>query len=172
MKLLLIIALLIYSIVNTGKIKATTLHRDRSNRPCLILGMHAGSVPTTSLKVSENNGSSVFVELLRGRDGLPGRDGVQGSPGLQGKDGSPGPPGPKSGGATYTRWGKSTCPQVEGTELVYSGIAAGTFLTQQGGGANYLCMPKDPEYSTTLRWSGWTYHYTWSRISVSSTRIT
>ena len=31
-----------------------------------------------SLKVSETNSSSVFVELLRGRDGLPGRDGQQG----------------------------------------------------------------------------------------------
>ncbi len=116
--------------------------------------MHAGSVPTTSLKVSENNGSSVFVELLRGRDGLPGRDGVQGPPGPQGKDGSSGSPGPKSGGATYTRWGKSTCPQLEDTELVYSGITGGTFFNQQGGGANYLCMPKDPEYSTTLTYRG------------------
>ena len=116
--------------------------------------MHAGSVPTTSLKVSENNGSSVFVELLRGRDGLPGRDGVQGPPGPQGKDGSPGPPGPKSGGAIYTRWGKSTCPQVEDTEMLYSGITGGTFFNQEGGGANYLCMPKDPEYSTTLSYRG------------------
>ncbi len=116
--------------------------------------MHAGSAPTTSLKVSENNGNSVFVELLRGRDGLPGRDGVQGPPGPQGKDGSPGPPGPKSGGVTYTRWGKSTCPQLEGTELVYSGIAGGTLQTQKGGGANYLCMPKDPEYSSTLTYRG------------------
>ncbi len=116
--------------------------------------MHAGSVPTTSLKVSENNGSSVFVELLRGRDGLPGRDGVQGSPGPQGKDGSPGPPGPRSGGATYTRWGKSTCPQLEGTEILYSGITGGTYYSQKGGGANYLCMPKDPEYSTTLTYRG------------------
>ncbi len=57
------------------------------------------------------------MEFLRGRDGLPGRDGVQGLPGPQGKDGFPGPPGPKSGGATYTRWGKSTCPQGEGTEM-------------------------------------------------------
>ena len=37
-----------------------------------------------------------------------------------------------------------------GTELVYSGIAGGTNYNQRGGGANYLCMPKDPEYSTTL----------------------
>ncbi len=29
-----------------------------------------------SLKVSETDRSNVFVELLRGRDGLPGRDGA------------------------------------------------------------------------------------------------
>ena len=38
----------------------------------------------SGLQVSENNGSSVFVELLRGRDGLPGRDGA---PGLDGAHG-------------------------------------------------------------------------------------
>ena len=104
--------------------------------------------------MTENNGTSVFVELLRGRDGLPGRDGVQGPPGPPGKDGSTGrqgPPGsPSSGGVTYTRWGKSSCPQVQGTELVYSGIAGGPYFNQEGGGANHLCMPKDPEYSTAL----------------------
>ena len=103
----------------------------------------------------ESNGSSVFLEMLRGRDGLPGRDGVQGPAGPPGPAGSPGqrgPPGPRSGGTLYTRWGKSTCPQVGGTELVYSGIAGGTFYTHRGGGANYLCMPKVPEYSPTLRY--------------------
>ena len=64
--------------------------------------------------------------------------------------GPAGPPGPHSGGALYTRWGKSSCPQVGGTELVYDGITGGSFYNHQGGGANYLCMPRDPEYSTTL----------------------
>ena len=26
--------------------------------------------------------------------------------------------------------------------------------SQEGGGANYLCMPKDPEYSPTLTYRG------------------
>ena len=94
------------------------------------------------------------MELLRGRDGLPGRDGVQGPvgpPGPVGTPGKQGPPGPRSGGATYTRWGKSTCPQVEGTELVYSGITGGTYYASPGG-ANHLCMPKNPEYSPALRY--------------------
>ena len=114
----------------------------------------------------------MFIELLRGkdglpgrdglsvpgRDGLPGRDGVKGPPGPPGKDGSTGrqgPPGPAStGGAIYIRWGKSSCPEVEGTELVYSGITGGTWFGQEGGGANYLCMPKIPEYSPTLTYRG------------------
>ena len=45
---------------------------------------------------------------------LPGKDGEQGPAGPAGT------PGPRSGGALYTRWGKSSCPQVEGTELVYT----------------------------------------------------
>ena len=92
------------------------------------------------------------MELLRGRDGLPGRDGVQGPVGPPGTPGKQGLPGPRSGGAIYTRWGKSTCPQVEGTDIIYSGITGGTFFNNQGGGANYLCMPKNPEYSNTLRY--------------------
>ena len=80
----------------------------------------------------------MFVQLLRGRDGLPGRDGA------------PGPVGPKDGGATYVRWGKSSCPNIPGTQMVYSGIAAGSWFSQSGGGVNYLCMPKDPEYKSDL----------------------
>ena len=80
------------------------------------------------------------------------------------KDHGPqGPPGPPSGGVTYTRWGKSSCPQIQGTELIYSGITGGTHYTHAGGGANHLCMPHDPEYSTTLTYragaQGYAYVY-------------
>ena len=44
----------------------------------------------------------------------------------------------------YTRWGRTTCPG--GTELVYAGRVGGTFYNQIGGAANYLCMPKKPDY--------------------------
>ena len=112
--------------------------------------MSAGSLGL--LQVSETN-TSVFVELLRGRDGLPGRDGAPGPVGPRGEHGPQGKeglPGPTSGGATYIRWGKSSCPGVTGTELVYSGIAGGSYYNQGGGGSNYLCLPRDPEYSSTL----------------------
>ena len=116
------------------------------------------------------------MEVLRGRDGRDGRDGMpgatgpggakgergdpggpQGPRGLTGAVGTPGaigpagPPGPRSGGVTYVRWGKSSCPSVTGTELVYAGRAAGTFYNKPGGGSNYLCLPDVPEY--TLRYT-------------------
>ena len=65
-----------------------------------------------------------------------------------------GPPGSTSGGVTYIRWGKTTCPSVPGTELVYHGITAGSWhrgSTGSGGGANYLCMPHNPQYAEYQR---------------------
>lgn len=51
---------------------------------------------------------------------------------------------------TYTRWGRSDCPEKPGTELVYSGKAAGSKFNQRGSGSNYLCLPVEspaPEYA-------------------------
>ena len=110
---------------------------------------------------AENNTSNniPYIEVLRGRDGrdgLPGRDGQpgrdgppgpRGHTGDRGPRGEQGPPGPNIGGVVYTRWGKTTCPNVTGTELVYTGRTAGSRWHQNtGGGANYLCMPENPDY--------------------------
>ena len=98
-----------------------------------------------------------YVEILRGRDGRDGRDGEPGPRGLPGRDGkngergekgdigAQGPPGPRSGGVTYIRWGRTTCPDTEGTELVYAGRAAGSHYTHTGGGSNYQCVTEEPE---------------------------
>ena len=64
---------------------------------------------------------------------------------MKGEPGAQGPPGPRSGGATYIRWGRTTCPNVEGTELVYKGRAAGSHYTHSGGGGNYQCITEEPE---------------------------
>ena len=48
----------------------------------------------------------------------------------------------------YTRWGRTTCPNTTGTQLLYAGRAAGSERTEKGGGANYLCLPEQPQYST------------------------
>ena len=49
-------------------------------------------------------------------------------------------------GAIYTRWGRRSCPTVNGTEPVYAGRAGGTQYNTQGGGYNILCLPEDPNY--------------------------
>ena len=81
-----------------------------------------------------------------GPKGIPGGVGQQGAPGPVGPPGLSGPAGPISGGLTYVRWGRTVCPNTTGTELVYKGRAAGSYYTHSGGGANYLCVPEDPQY--------------------------
>ena len=49
-------------------------------------------------------------------------------------------------GVNYIRWGKITCPDTEGTQLLYSGVATGSHWNQEGGGAEYLCLPDQPEF--------------------------
>ncbi len=49
--------------------------------------------------------------------------------------------------ATYVRWGSGSCPDVNGTTLVYSGYTGGNWFGNQGGASNHLCMPTDPEYT-------------------------
>ena len=96
-----------------------------------------------------NTSSLPYIEVLRGRDGRDGRDGVPGPRGPQGQRGEQGvagPPGPRNGGVVYIRWGKSSCPNVTGTEVVYAGRAGGSWFRHTGGGANYLCMPNNPDY--------------------------
>ena len=91
----------------------------------------------------------------QGQPGLPGPTGPNigvkgdtGMPGPQGELGPPGPLGPSGGGLVYTRWGRTSCPTTSGTTLVYSGRAGGSHYSHTGGGANYLCLPDDPEYSS------------------------
>ena len=50
------------------------------------------------------------------------------------------------GGVTYIRWGRTSCPTVDGTEDVYNGITAGSYHGHTGGGSNYICMVKEARY--------------------------
>ena len=112
---------------------AGTLHRPQRSAPT------GNGINTSSLP---------YIEVLQGRDGRDGRDGVPGPCGPQGQRGEQGvagPPGPRNGGVVYIRWGKNSCPNVTGTELVYEGRAGGSWWSHMGGGANYLCMPNDPD---------------------------
>ena len=73
---------------------------------------------------------------------------MKGCKGDTGATGAQGPPGPRSGGVTYVRWGRTICPDTEGTELVYTGRAAGSSYSQKGGTNDYLCLPdqEEPQY--------------------------
>ena len=120
----------------------------------------SGAGPLKRRDAPDNASSCPAIEVLRGRDGRDGQPGTTGAPGRDGRDGergmkgdtgmvgSPGTPGPAGGGTVYIRWGRTTCPSVSGTELVYEGFAAGTHYRHKGGGSNRLCLPKDPKYSS------------------------
>ena len=86
---------------------------------------------TGARTITLDNTETVRIEFMPGRDGRPGPRG---------------PPGPAHGGVVYTRWGKSTCPTVPGTSMLYSGVAGGSNWGHEGGGGNLLCMPRDPQY--------------------------
>ena len=95
-----------------------------------------------------------------GPQGVAGNKGDRGDTGLTGPQGERGLPGPASGGAVYVRWGRTVCPSDQGTELVYSGRAGGSHWNQQGGGANHLCLPDDPDHlQYTSGVQGWSYVY-------------
>ncbi|XP_078614012.1 uncharacterized protein LOC144883390 [Branchiostoma floridae x Branchiostoma japonicum] len=110
-----------------------------------------------------------------GRDGIPGASGLQGPPGQKGDLGQSGSKGDRGsgakgvkgntglqgakgqkgaqgttgsniygGGAVYVRWGRKTC--TSGATTVYTGVAGGTYYNEQGGGTNYQCLPKDPQW--------------------------
>ena len=81
---------------------------------------------------------------VSGQKGTQGPQGPLGPPGLQGPQGPQGPP--FNCGQTYVRWGRTTCAENQGTELVYSGRAGGSWWSKAGGATNYLCMPGDPDY--------------------------
>ena len=90
---------------------------------------------------------------IYGPQGPVGEKGSHGHPGLPGPQGEQGPQGPLTGGggggggAVYTRWGRTNCSSNQGTELVYSGRAGGSQFNENGGAADRLCLPDDPEYS-------------------------
>ncbi|OWF35860.1 short-chain collagen C4-like [Mizuhopecten yessoensis] len=63
-----------------------------------------------------------------------------------------------STGSTYVRWGRKTCPG-NGTSLVYSGFAGGSYYSGSGGPADFLCMPPDPIYEVNASTDGNAYVY-------------
>eukprot|EP00049_Salpingoeca_infusionum_P023736 m.13631 g.13631 ORF g.13631 m.13631 type:complete len:4451 (+) comp5977_c0_seq1:73-13425(+) len=52
-----------------------------------------------------------------------------------------------TGGAVFTRWGKSSCPST--SSQVYKGVGAAPHYTHGGSGTNQLCMINVPKYRET-----------------------
>lgn len=50
---------------------------------------------------------------------------------------------PQEVGSVFTRWGHRECPGD--SEMVYEGIVAGAHHSHRGGGANPLCLTRDPK---------------------------
>ena len=98
---------------------------------------------------------------LVGPQGTTGLQGPSGPEGATGPMGLPGPQGvPRNCAQTYVRWGRTTCPVNQSTELVYSGRAGGSRYNSGGGATNYLCMPDDPDYlQYDPRVQGYNYVY-------------
>ncbi|CAC5402712.1 unnamed protein product [Mytilus coruscus] len=51
----------------------------------------------------------------------------------------------KEVGSTYIRWGHNRCPTK--STVVYEGYVAGKKYNINGGGSNFLCLTKQPEYT-------------------------
>ena len=50
---------------------------------------------------------------------------------------------------SFTRWGRTTCPNTEGTQLLYQGTMAGS-AWNEAGSAEYLCLPQDPQLPSNI----------------------
>ncbi|KAJ8038530.1 Short-chain collagen C4 [Holothuria leucospilota] len=69
--------------------------------------------------------------------------------------------GASKGGSVYVRWGRRDCP--EASDLLYSGIAAGSrHRDSPGGGANILCLPPDPSFVNPVDGVGGTRAFLYS----------
>ena len=82
----------------------------------------------------------------RGPWGMSGAKGSKGPVGLPGERGLRGENGTIVEGTVYTRWGRAECPDTPNTTILYRGLMVGGHSTLSGGGANYLCLPEEPEY--------------------------
>ena len=49
---------------------------------------------------------------------------------------------------SYTRWGRTTCPTTEGTQLVYEGAVVGSHC-HHAGNSDFLCLHNEPEFLQT-----------------------
>jgi len=51
---------------------------------------------------------------------------------------------------TYTRWGANSCPDK--SKMLYDGFMANGRYNEPGGGADFQCLPRGPEYNAKVGW--------------------
>ena len=61
---------------------------------------------------------------------------------------SSGPSGAGVGGVSFTRWGRTTCPDTNATRTLYQGTMAGSHHFE-GGSAEYQCLHQQPQFLST-----------------------
>jgi len=52
--------------------------------------------------------------------------------------------------STYTRWGANSCPDK--SKMLYDGFMANGRYNEPGGGADFQCLPRGPEYNAKVGW--------------------
>ena len=53
-----------------------------------------------------------------------------------------------AGGVSFTRWGRTTCPDTNATQTLYQGTMAGSSFNEAGS-AEYLCLHQQPQFLNT-----------------------
>ena len=148
-----------------GGTVSTAADTDRHTHHSPAHPTESHSLPAVHTTAAHNHSHPCpFGKAFRGRDGrdgLPGPPGPPGPPGIPGPAGTPGvaaidlryvqppttpPVTTVGGGVTYIRWGRNSCPTVDGTEDIYNGITAGSHHTHTGEGSNYICIVKEARY--------------------------
>ena len=118
------------------------LHGPRTRRDVQVNGTRCNVLGKILRKLSslESRVNRAFSPYLRGPRGPKGEKGEKGEKGDKGIGGS----------TTFIRWGKTTCPNTQGTSKIYSGRIAGQHYTQTGGTSSQLCLHMNPRFVSNV----------------------
>ncbi|XP_046563085.1 uncharacterized protein LOC124271958 [Haliotis rubra] len=130
-------------IVLAGMVKAATLNQDNADCPVdrrflidlkSLLKLHLGEkiIPTDSPHWN-SSGSLLYHKCRFGGGEVEVEAAMRGEERVV-----------DAGGTTFTRWGRTTCPQ--GNDVVYKGYAGGSHYQAKGGPGTTLCLPEAPIY--------------------------
>ena len=100
-----------------------------------------GEAGTRGLPGDQGEGGPPGPPGISGPQGPVGEKGSPGSSGLPGPQGEHGPQGPATGGGTvYTRWGRTSCPMNQGTDLEELEVHTTTIMEEEPTSSVYLMI--------------------------------